>query len=86
MQVTTDLSKMPRWPAALTFDEVLIYSRLSESEIRRASKRGELAFKPLGSNGRMIIPRSHVDDYLAKLFADPAIPSAPFDYSDFGDD
>jgi hypothetical protein len=68
--MTIELRDMPDWPAALSFRETLLYSRLSVSQLRRAIRDGDLTFKPLGTNGRKIALRAHIDAYLHKLFVD----------------
>lgn len=64
------LRDLPDWPAALTYEEALQYTRLSASQLRKASRDGDITFKPLGANGRMIALRNHLDAYLRKLFDD----------------
>ncbi len=67
---TRELSDLPDWPAALTYKEALLYTRLSASHLRKAIRDGDITFKPLGPNGSMIALRTHVDTYLRKLFED----------------
>lgn len=81
------LKDLPEWPAALSYEESLLYSRLSESEIRRQTQSGALVFKPVGSNGRMVCLRSQLDEVMKKIwFAETASITGPLEYPDFGDD
>lgn len=68
--MTIDLRDLPNWPAALSYKESLLYTRLSASQLRKAIRDGDITFKPLGKNGRMIALREHLDAYLRKLFED----------------
>lgn len=65
-----ELRELPDWPAGPTYHEALPYTRLSASQVRKAIRDGDITFKPLGPNGRMIALRAHLDAYLRKLFED----------------
>jgi hypothetical protein len=81
--MTIELRDMPGWPAALSLEEAVAYSGLSTSAIRRAVREGELVFKPLGFNGKKIVPRQQIDRYLQVLFAQARWPGEPLEYPDF---
>ena len=79
------LKDLPEWPAALSYEESLLYSRLSESEIRRQTQSGALVFKPIGANGRMVCLRSQLDEVMKRIFSGETAPiSGPLEYPDFG--
>lgn len=81
------LKDLPEWPAALSYEESLLYSRLSESEIRRQIATGALVYKPVGSNGRLVCLRSDLDEVMKTIWSDrKGIQPDPSEDLDFGDD
>jgi len=84
--MTLELRGLPHWPGCLSYKEAILYTRLSTSELRRGIRDGDLVFKPLGPNGRKIIPRDHLDGYIRKLFNDVRKPVPIEEDMDFGPD
>ena len=77
------LRDMPDWPALLDNEGVAAYSGLSEAEIRRHTRAGELIWKAVGPNGAKVCPREMVDTLLRKIWADPK--GSLLEDMDFGD-
>lgn len=78
------LRDLPDWPACLDADEAAAYTGVAASEIARASRRGQLTFKPVGPHGRKVVPRQQLDSFLAALFSGGGM--ALLEDMDFGPD
>lgn len=55
------------WPAALTWDEALAYTSLSEVELRRGVRRGIVSFKCVGRRGCRVAARNQLDRLLTLI-------------------
>ena len=85
-QARIPLRDLPEWPAALDAPEALAYSRLSESELRRRVRDGELVFKPVGPNGRKVCLREQLDEVLRRIWSEQSGSTPPTEEDlDFGD-
>lgn len=74
------LEKLPDWPAAMTRDEALAYTRVSEGQMREWQRRGTVTFRARGPRGAMLALRSDLDLALRDLFD-----TTPAEDMDFGD-
>lgn len=63
------LRDLPDWPAALTEDEAMAYTRLSRTDITRYQREGIIRFLPHGANGTKICPRDDLDGLLKMIWA-----------------
>jgi hypothetical protein len=62
-------SAVPRpWPAALTWEDALQYTSLSEAELRRGVRRGIVRFKCVGRRGGRVAARDQLDRLIADVF------------------
>lgn len=70
------------WPAALTWDDALAYTSLSEVELRRGVRRGIVQFRCVGRRGCRVAARDQLDRLIAAVFG-PAHVGIEEDF-DFG--
>jgi hypothetical protein len=59
---------LPDWPAALTWDEALEYTRVGEEQMRKWVRARVVVFRASGFNGARIAQRTQLDAALADLF------------------
>ena len=70
------------WPAALTWQDALTYTSLSEVELRRGVRRGLVRFRCVGRRGSRVAPREQLDRLIAAVFGPE--PSGVEEAFDFG--
>ena len=70
------------WPAALTWNDALTYTSLSEVELRRGVRRGIVQFRCVGRRGCRVAARDQLDRLVAAVFG-PAPVGIEEDF-DFG--
>lgn len=63
----------PAWPAALTWDDALTYTSLSEAELRRSERHGLVRFRCVGPRRSRVAPRDQLDRLIAIIFGAPAV-------------
>ena len=69
-------------PATLDREGALMFTGLSEQELRRHEKDGHVVFKPLGPNGKKVCPVAQLEN-LVKLLWDIE-EGNPLEDMDFG--
>ena len=63
------LEKLPSWPAALTREEALAYTRVGEAQLRAWERARKVHFRTRGARGAAIVLRAELEAALADLFA-----------------
>jgi hypothetical protein len=63
----------PAWPAALTWDDALTYTSLSEAELRRSERHGLIRFKCVGPRRSRVAPRDQLDRLISIIFGAPTV-------------
>lgn len=76
------LEKLPDWPAALTWEEALAYTRVGEEQMRKWVRDSAVCFRTRGPHKARIALRTQLDAALGALLA-PGAAGASDDF-DFG--
>lgn len=78
------LRDLPDWPSCLDIHEAMAYSRLSQAELQKATRNGDLKWMPLRTHRRPVVRRADFDKYIVVLFARRQ--HEPIEDMDFGPD
>lgn len=62
------LEKLPDWPAALTREEALAYTRVGEAQLKAWERARKVHFRTRGAKGAAIALRTELEAALADLF------------------
>ena len=77
-----DLSRLPNWPLALTFEQALQFTNLSAAELRRQLKSRRVAGRAVGPRGSMLIHRRALEAIMDAIFDPEGAQEEDFDFGD----
>lgn len=70
--MATALKDLPDWPAGLTRDEALAFTRVNEAQMRAWERAGKVRFRAVGPNGAKIARADDLKAAFDELFATDA--------------